>query len=189
MVSEKKLIRLVVTIVLLIIFSIPVFRNIPWVETDENTPVTVSSPTPTPQSAVQGETTESSEFIVTRVIDGDTIELFGGEKLRYIGIDTPEKPESKSASECFAREAIDKNKELVLGKKIRIEKDVSERDRYGRLLRYVWVGDIFVNDYLVREGYATAITYPPDIKNSELFRVAEKEARENNRGLWNSCNS
>ena len=68
-----------------------------------------------------------------------------------------------------------------------MEKVVSDTDRYGRLLRYVWVGDIFVNDYLVRHGYAYAYTYPPDVKYSEQFVQAQKEARENNRGLWAVC--
>ncbi len=140
---------------------------------------------------VYGETENGVSLVkVTKVIDGDTIHLESGETLRYIGIDTPEKSGGK---ECFADESTNKNKELVLGKEVRLEKDVSETDRYRRLLRYVWVdsgsgqGEIFVNEFLVREGYATAITYPPDVKYSQLFREAEKEARENNKGLWGKC--
>lgn len=124
------------------------------------------------------------EFLVTKVIDGDTVVIEGGEVVRYIGIDTPE---ISQGNECFAKEASDKNKELVLGKMVRLEKDVSERDRYGRLLRYVWIGETFVNDYLVRQGYATAVSYPPDIKYQELFRQAEKETREGSKGLWSLC--
>ncbi len=122
-------------------------------------------------------------YLVTRVIDGDTIVLENGERVRYIGIDTPE----ISQNECFALEAKKKNEELVLGKRVRLEKDVSERDKYGRLLRYVYVGEIFVNDYLVRNGYAYAVTYPPDVKYSERFLQAQREARENKRGLWAYC--
>ena len=122
-------------------------------------------------------------YLVTRVIDGDTIVLENGEKVRYIGIDTPE----ISQNECFALEAKKKNEELVLGKRVKLEKDVSERDKYGRLLRYVYVGNIFVNDYLVRNGYAYAVTYPPDVKYSERFLQAQREARENKRGLWAYC--
>jgi hypothetical protein len=89
--------------------------------------------------------------------------------------------------ECFGQEASNKNKELVEGKRVKLEKDVSETDKYGRLLRYVWVDDVFVNDYLVRQGYAYAYTYPPDVKYAEQFVQAQQEARENNRGLWAIC--
>lgn len=130
------------------------------------------------------------EARVTRVIDGDTIEVnLGGSiyKVRYIGIDTPETVHPSQPVECFGKEASDKNSELVEGKIVRLEKDVSETDRYGRLLRYIWVGDIFVNDYLVRQGYAYASTYPPDVKYADQFAQAQTEAIENNRGLWAIC--
>jgi len=70
---------------------------------------------------------------------------------------------------------------------VRLEKDVSETDKYGRLLRYVWIDDIFVNDYLVRQGYAYTYTYPPDVKYSEQFVEAQQEAKKNSRGLWGGC--
>lgn len=127
---------------------------------------------------------------VTRVVDGDTIEVnLGGViyKVRYIGIDTPETVHPTQPVECFGHEASAKNSELVAGKMVRLEKDVSETDKYGRLLRYVWVGDIFVNDYLVRQGYAYASTYPPDVKYADQFAQAQTEAVENNRGLWAIC--
>jgi len=130
------------------------------------------------------------EARVTRVIDGDTIEVnLDGitYRVRYIGIDTPETVHPSEPIECFGKEASDKNSELVQGKIVRLEKDVSETDKYGRLLCYVWVGDIFVNDYLVRQGYAYAYTYPPDVKYAEQFAQAQTEAEENNRGLWAIC--
>jgi len=133
------------------------------------------------------EAPQEITYSVTRVIDGDTIEIEGGYKVRYIGIDTPETVHPSKPVECFGIEASNKNKELVEGKRVRLEKDVSETDKYGRLLRYIWVGDVFVNDYLVRQGYAYASTYPPDVKYSEQFVRAQREARENNRGLWASC--
>ena len=144
---------------------------------------------------VIGEQVENSDLVkVVKVVDGDTIVLDSGKTLRYIGIDTPEVSQGK---ECFADEATARNKELVLGKEVRLEKDVSETDRYGRLLRYVYVDPhsqdttvrqgIFVNENLVYEGYATAATYPPDVAYSDLFRQAEKDAREKNRGLWSKC--
>ena len=80
-----------------------------------------------------------------------------------------------------------KNKELVEGKTISMRKDVSETDRYKRLLRYIWVGDIFVNEYLAREGFAYQATFPPDVAYVELFHKAVEEARTNNKGLWSSC--
>lgn len=137
----------------------------------------------------------SSLVRVIRVIDGDTIEIEGNIKLRYIGIDTPETKHPIKGVQCFGKEASNKNKELVEGKMIRMEKDVSETDKYGRLLRYIWLvephatksSELFVNDFLVRQGYAHASTFPPDVKYSNQFVSAQKEARENNRGLWNMC--
>ena len=132
---------------------------------------------------------------VLRVVDGDTIEIEGNIKLRYIGIDTPETKHPTKGVQCYGKEASNKNKELVEGKMIRMEKDVSETDRYGRLLRYVWLVDdnatasaeLFINDFLVREGYAHASTFPPDVAYSNQFVEAQQEARDNNRGLWNKC--
>ncbi|OGY09231.1 MAG: hypothetical protein A2782_01785 [Candidatus Blackburnbacteria bacterium RIFCSPHIGHO2_01_FULL_43_15b] len=139
-------------------------------------------------TALQG-VTRMTLVTVTRVIDGDTIEIEGGFRVRYIGIDTPETVKLNTPEQCFGEEASDKNKELVGGKKVTLEKDVSETDKYGRLLRYVWVGDMFVNDYLVRNGYAHVSTYPPDVKYQSQFATAQKEAQEENRGLWapNAC--
>jgi|SRR3989344_3222001 len=124
---------------------------------------------------------------VTRVIDGDTIEIEGGQKIRYIGINTPETVDPQSPVQCFGSEATFKNRELVEGRAILIEKDVSETDKYRRLLRYVYIGDIFVNEYLVRQGFAYASTFPPDVKYQEQLRQAEQEARQNQKGLWGQC--
>ncbi len=124
---------------------------------------------------------------VTRVIDGDTIEVeIEGEsyKVRYIGIDTPELHHPTKPVGYFAQEAYEKNRELVEGQTVFLEKDVSETDQYGRLLRYVYVGDIFVNAYLVQQGYALVSTYPPDVKYQERFLELQREAREAGRGLW-----
>jgi len=126
-------------------------------------------------------------ILVAKAIDGDTIELENGQKVRYIGIDTPETVDPRHSVQCYGREAANKNKELVEGKKVKLEKDVSETDRYGRLLRYVYVGKIFVNEYLVREGFAKASSYPPNIKYQEKFQEAESSARTNKKGFWSSC--
>ena len=138
--------------------------------------------------------TNSAEFaIVERVIDGDTIELTDGRRVRYIGIDTPELHHPKKSVQCFAQKAMEKNTELVLGKKILMKRDVSETDKYKRLLRYVWLvttnskQTVFVNEFLVREGYAHLDTFPPDVSYVELFKNAADEARLQNKGLWKEC--
>lgn len=125
---------------------------------------------------------------VTKVVDGDTIQIEGGKTVRYIGIDTPETVDPRRGVQCFGKEASSKNKELVLGKEVRLEKDVSETDRFGRLLRYVYVGELMINETLVKEGFAQASSYPPDVKYQEKFRAAQEDAQKNKKGLWGSCN-
>jgi len=130
---------------------------------------------------------DSIEALATRAVDGDTIEVeIAGEsyKVRYIGIDTPELHHPTKPVGYYAQEAYEKNRDLVEGKTVYLEKDVSETDRYGRLLRYVYVGDVFVNAYLVQQGYAQVSTYPPDVKYQEQFLELQREAREAGRGLW-----
>lgn len=115
---------------------------------------------------------------VTYVVDGDTVELESGERVRLIGIDTPER------GDVYYAQAKEKLEQLVLNKQVRLEKDISETDRYGRLLRYLYVGDTFVNLEMVQQGYAHAYTYPPDIRHSGQFLAAEQEARNKQVGLW-----
>ncbi len=131
---------------------------------------------------------DGSVVLVVRVVDGDTIELETGEKVRYIGVNTPETVSPKKPVECFGKEASNKNKELVTGQKVQLVKDVSESDRYGRLLRYVYLPDgTFVNLKLVQEGFAYADTFPPDVKYSKLFVTAQKQAQMQKAGLWEKC--
>lgn len=130
---------------------------------------------------------DNSSYIVTRIIDGDTIEVNGGVTVRYIGIDTPESVDPRREIECFGKEAAEENKRLVLDKKVILEKDVSETDRYGRLLRYVYVDSQMVNKTLVENGFAQARSYPPDIRHQEELRAAEAKARSERRGLWGNC--
>lgn len=128
---------------------------------------------------------KSDYYLVTRVIDGDTIELANGKIVRYIGIDSPETVHPNKPVGCFGREASNKNKELVLNQKVRLESDITDRDKYNRLLRYVFLQDeTFVNYELVIAGFATNYTYPPDVKYQDRFLTAENEARNNIRGLW-----
>ncbi len=118
---------------------------------------------------------------VIRVIDGDTIIIEGGYRVRYIGIDAPE---IYPDLEAFGSEAWQANRRLVEGKEVRLERDVSETDKYGRLLRYVWVDDILVEAELVRQGLARAKAYPPDTKYQEYLEQMQAEARETGRGMW-----
>lgn len=144
------------------------------------------------EKRVEFNDTLGQKVLVKRVVDGDTVEIEGDLRIRYIGVDTPETVDPRRSVECFGKEAKEKNKELVESKVVILQKDVSETDKYGRLLRYVYLPIskdkmLFVNDYLIREGYAKVLTYPPDVKFSEQFVEAEKEARQNKKGLWGRC--
>lgn len=141
-----------------------------------------SQPTPAATSNVT-----FTEATCTRVIDGDTIEVsIGGETytVRYIGIDTPEMDDDRPAYRTLAAEATQANAALVEGQVVSLEKDVSETDQYGRLLRYVFVGHLFVNAQLVSGGYAWAKSYPPDTKYDSLFHDLESEAEDQGLGIW-----
>ena len=118
---------------------------------------------------------------VIQVIDGDTITVAGGYRVRYIGIDTPEVYPEK---EAYGAEAWRANRLLVEGKEVRLERDVSQTDKYGRLLRYVYVDDILVNAELVKQGLAEAKAYPPDIKYQDLLEAMESAAKAAGRGIW-----
>ena len=125
--------------------------------------------------------------VVTRVVDGDTIrvEIDGDEyRLRYIGIDAPETGQSGGATECFSNEATERNRDLVDGQTVGLEKDISETDGFDRLLRYVWLEDSLVNAVLVEEGYALARKYPPDTRHNEQLAALQTRAREASLGIW-----
>lgn len=154
-------------------------------------PTSTSSPEemPTQEPAA---TTDSlagmTEALCVEVVDGDTIKVdVGGEvhTLRYIGIDAPETVHPEEPVEWMGPEATESNRQLVEGQTVYLEKDVSETDQYGRLLRYVYLADgTFVNAELVRLGYALSATYPPDVKHQEMLVASQQEAREAERGLW-----
>lgn len=161
-------------------------------------PSSLSQPTPhlveiTPIATSSGVVgIEGDRVQVTKVIDGDTFEIENGSKVRMIGIDTPETVDPRRPVGCFGKEASNETKSLLTGKMVILQKDVSQTDKYGRLLRLVFLplenGNLlFVDDYLVREGFAKVYTFPPDVKYTERFLEAEREARENNRGLWGRC--
>jgi micrococcal nuclease len=129
---------------------------------------------------------------VVEVVDGDTVKVaLGGrrESLRYIGIDTPESRRPGTPVECFAKAAAAYNRRLVGGQAVTVRTDVEPRDRYGRLLAYVYRrrDGLFVNAALVRDGYATVLTIPPNVAHAEEFVRLQRVAREAGRGLWHIC--
>jgi micrococcal nuclease len=161
-------------------------------------PSTTPSPTagpsvPTAVLAAEGPAEEATEeATVVRVIDGDTIEAaIAGETfaVRYIGIDTPETKAPNTPVEFMGPQAAAANGGLVDGKTIYLERDVSETDQFGRLLRYVWLdrgdqGWLLVNLRLVERGFAQISTFPPNVKYQDLFLAAQQTARESSAGLW-----
>lgn len=127
---------------------------------------------------------------VVRVIDGDTFEVFKEgkvQKVRMIGIDTPESVDPRTEIECFGIEASEKLKELIDGKIVRLEEDQTQdsKDRYGRLLRYVFLQEENINKKMLLEGYAFEYTYQKKYNYYDEFKEAEINAREKNIGLWN----
>ena len=125
---------------------------------------------------------------MSRIIDGDTIELSNEKRVRYIGIDTPETRRSRRSVQCFGKEAKEANSNLVLNKTVLLKKDVSETDKFSRLLRYVYLEDgTFVNLWLIKNGYASVYTYPPDVAHVREFLMAEQKARQSKQGLWGNC--
>ena len=127
------------------------------------------------------------EGLVVRVVDGDTIHVRIGdrvEKVRYIGVNTPELHHPSKGEEPGGREAATVNQGLVAGKRIALELDVQQRDRYGRLLAYVWLGELLINAELVQRGYAQVMTVPPNVRYQALFLRLQRDARQAGRGLW-----
>lgn len=202
MVNNTKLLILTSFLIIISGFSLLYFGLNPQTESGKPT----FSPTPTVESTPIATTSavfaiEGEKALVTKVIDGDTFSAKVGPAsgwettevtVRLIGIDTPETKDPRRPVGCFGKQASEETKNLILGKEVILQKDLSETDKYGRLLRYVFLPinndqTLFVNDYLVREGFAKVLTYPPDVKYNEQFRQAEIEAKEKNKGLWERC--
>ncbi|OGG05069.1 hypothetical protein A2Z33_07360 [Candidatus Gottesmanbacteria bacterium RBG_16_52_11] len=158
----------------------------------QSPPVSYPDRDPTPATmpgTVYEQADRAGEMVrVLRVIDGDTIMVEPDTAVRYIGIDTPEMTGPDSTGRCYGLQAKAKNESLVSGRTVQLVRDVSETDRYGRLLRYVYVGNTMINELLVREGYARVSTYPSDVTYQQLFLEAERYARQEHLGLWgNDC--
>lgn len=138
-----------------------------------------------------GPTGKTTKAKVVRIVDGDTIVVSNGGKqykVRYIGVDSPETVDPSSPVQWMGPQASAANSKLVAGKDVVLEKDVSETDQYGRLLRYVWLKNgstwLLVNLELVRKGYASASTWPPDVKYVDVYVAAEEGAQAAGVGLW-----
>ena len=145
-----------------------------------------------------GRTLDYSNILVTRAVDGDTLVLENNKRVRLIGIDTPEMHESNKlnrdaqrsgqaieAIKQLGRQSYEFTRKLVEGKRVRLEFDVERYDKYKRILAYVYLFDgTFVNAKIVQEGYASLMTYPPNVKYADEFLKLYREARENKRGLW-----
>ncbi|MCC7543259.1 thermonuclease family protein [bacterium] len=133
---------------------------------------------------------QASMVKVTKISDGDTIEVeVNGvsEKVRLIGVDTPETHDPRKPVQCFGKAASDWTTQTLTGRSVRLEADPSqgERDKYDRLLAYVWRDDgLFINQTLIKEGYAHEYTYQTPYKYQQTFRGDERQAREQSRGLW-----
>lgn len=151
-----------------------------------------TSPAPGPSSGEQAAGTRAGLVTtVERIVDGDTLYLADlDERLRLIGIDTPETRHPDRGVECFGRRAAAHLADLVPpGTAVRVVFDVERRDRYGRPLGYLYRAedDRFVNRAMVADGYARVSTVPPNVARAEVLRAAERRARAAGRGLWTAC--
>jgi micrococcal nuclease len=123
----------------------------------------------------------SSNALVVKVVDGDTIEILGGQKIRLIGIDAPEQ------GDCYFEESKEELENLLSGRMVRLIYDVDREDRYGRSLAYVYLGEIFVNKDLVERGYAFSKAYPPNTSLQNILDDAQKQSIAKTAGLWSKC--
>lgn len=143
--------------------------------------------------------TDYAHVLVTKVFDGDTLRLANGEKVRLLGIDTPEMHESDKLYRdarrtgqdigtimALGRKSYQFTKQLVEGKKVRLEFNVKQRDKYGRLLAHVFIlnTQLFLNAEILKQGYAEPMIIPPNLKYGDYFQGLYYEAKENKRGLW-----
>lgn len=133
---------------------------------------------------------QKDECRVLQVFDGDTVEVDCNgkiDKVRFIGIDTPETHKPNTPVQCFGPEASDFVLQLLDSKVVTLEKDVEDKDIYNRLLRYVYLDGVMINELIAKRGYSYLLTIPPDVKYTDKFKSAVKYARDNELGLWKSC--
>lgn len=173
-------------------------RNVGW---DNNTKTVLINDKGQAPAPMVKSTNTFEEAKVLRVVDGDTIEIDRGrgkEKVRFVLVNTPETVHPKKGAEFYGKEASNFTKSQLTGKTVYLQKDTSDTDRYGRLLRYIWIErpssdnpsneeikSKCFNAILLAGGYANLSTFPPDVKYVDLFRQIERQARDGNVGLWN----
>lgn len=174
--NQNRVANLVYPVLVLLVLSLACSSTNPS-PTELPTPLPAATATPIPGNGPpQPDGLETAA--VARVVDGDTIELADGRRVRYIGINTPERDQP------YYQEATDVNRQLVESKTVQLERDVDTFDQYGRTLAYVWVDGMMANWEIVNRGFANVFTVPPNVRYEEQFRQAEREAREAGRGLW-----
>jgi micrococcal nuclease len=200
--KELNIIKILPLVVLLIIvigvisLSSPKVENQPVINELKDTIATTSTSSVSINEIKDQQVQQTDLVDVISVVDGDTIKVSIDGKtttLRLIGIDTPETVDPRTPVQCFGTESSRKAKELLSGKKVRIEQDLSqgELDKYGRLLAYVYRDDgLFYNEYMVKQGYAHEYTYNAPYKYQTEFKADQKYAQDNKLGLWspNTCN-
>ena len=174
-------------IIILFFLAIQFFLGI-GVQLGEEVPVIFEEKEST---QVKIKDTATTTAVVTRVVDGDTIDVIFGDdsrptRIRYIGIDTPE---SSPVSECGSTEATTRNRELVENRSVHIISDISRYDKYGRLLAYIYVDDVFINETLLKEGLADIMTISPNTKYSGQFTTIRDYAKASKVGIWSWCDN
>lgn len=157
--------------------------------TSNTTPIKHNVLSPSPSPMVLSASTEDTKVtsVVTKVIDGDTFKIASGETVRLIGINAPEISNGSRKNECFSIKAKEYLQNLVLNKEVTLEKDISNTDSFGRILRYAYLKDLFINEDLVKNGYAQAINYQPDTKYETTLQKAQSNAFLSQTGIWKEC--
>jgi micrococcal nuclease len=173
----------------------PEYRD--HVQTRPSSPPSESSPLPAAsekskkrqatKSPLPGRLSSGGRAKVAAVLDGDTIVISGGEKVRYAGLNTPESRHPDKLPEYCGQEAFEANRRLVAGKTVRLEYGEQHRDKYGRLLAYVYVDGLFVNAELIRQGYAQVSTYKDNQRHHTEFERLQQHAIAARRGMWGGC--
>lgn len=126
----------------------------------------------------------AKDYVVKKIIDGNTVELDSGEIVKYIGVQAPDLNRKEGGSEFYAKEAVRSNKKLVFMKKVKLEFDVQKKDPQGNTLAYVYVKKTFINAELIKNGCAKAHISEPNIKYKDILLGAEKKAIESDKGIW-----
>ncbi|HEV7917971.1 MAG TPA: thermonuclease family protein [Solirubrobacterales bacterium] len=178
------------------LFALLIAASFNWIDTGTEQDVGddghVIYPTPSGQAraAPAGKSDLPASARVTRVVDGDTIVVSAGgrtHRVRYIGVDTPETVKPNAPVECFGNRASKFNHELIEGKTVKLVPDREPRDRYGRALAYVYLGDRFVNAELVKRGLARTLEIDPNTSKASYLAQLERVAIRTNKGLWGAC--